>query len=711
MEIPYINRELSWLEFNQRVLNEARRNDLPLMERLKFLSIAFSNLDEFFMVRVGGLEILRSARKRKPDPAGLTPSQQITLVRQRVKIMLGEIEDCFYEELMPALNDEGISRVAIDQLNSKQIDYVAEFFVESIMPLLTPIVLAENDGMNEIPSLSLSAICEVGSTESTESTESKDSMRHVLVSIPSNVSRFIWLPGTNDSKFILIEDVLINFIGQIFPDEIVKQANLFRLTRNAEISLEEEGAHDLAKEMGSVLAERKISECVRLDMEEGFNRNLSKTLKDLVGATSSQIYSTSLPLGFGDFIEMTSLKGFEHLQTEPWTPMLPKDWSPGDNIFKNLSKEDMLLHHPYDSFDPVLEFIEQAAKDPKVLAIKQTLYRTAKNSRVISSLIRAAENGKQVTVVVELKARFDEARNLERAEELERAGVQIIYGVKGLKTHSKLTLVVRNEGDELKRYVHFGTGNYNEITAGLYTDISYMTCRRKYGYEAASFFNALTGGSKLGSMKNLTIAPFHLRERLLELIEEEINNVEKGKEARIDIKVNSLQDSSFITALYRASYAGVKIRLNVRGVCCLQPDLKKISKNIKVTSIVDRYLEHSRIYSFHNDGKPKVFISSADLMERSFDRRVELAVEVKDAESKKKVQEILKYTLKDNVQSYLLESDGTYIRRKPSKGSKKLRAQSYFHRSTVKNAGKMVNLSEEVFLPHKPKGKDFGTAV
>ena len=705
MEIPYINRELSWLEFNQRVLNEARRNDLPLMERLKFLSIAFSNLDEFFMVRVGGLEILRSARKRKPDPAGLTPSQQITLVRQRVKIMLGEIEDCFYEELMPALNDEGISRVAIDQLNSTQIDYVAEFFVESIMPLLTPILLAENDGMNEIPSLSLSAICEVGSTES------KDSMRHVLVSIPSNVSRFIWLPGTNDSKFILIEDVLINFIGQIFPDEIVKQANLFRLTRNAEISLEEEGAHDLAKEMGSVLAERKISECVRLDMEEGFNRNLSKTLKDLVGATSSQVYSTSLPLGFGDFIEMTSLKGFEHLQTEPWTPMLPRDWSPGDNIFKNLSKEDMLLHHPYDSFDPVLEFIEQAAKDPKVLAIKQTLYRTAKNSRVISSLIRAAENGKQVTVVVELKARFDEARNLERAEELERAGVQIIYGVKGLKTHSKLTLVVRNEGDELKRYVHFGTGNYNEITAGLYTDISYMTCRRKYGYEAASFFNALTGGSKLGSMKNLTIAPFHMRERLMELIEAEINNVEKGKEARIDIKVNSLQDSSFITALYRASYAGVKIRLNVRGVCCLQPDLKKISKNIKVTSIVDRYLEHSRIYSFHNDGKPKVFISSADLMERSFDRRVELAVEVKDAESKKKVQEILKYTLKDNVQSYLLESDGTYIRRKPSKGSKKLRAQSYFHRSTVKNAGKMVNLSEEVFLPHKPKGKDFGTAV
>ena len=371
----------------------------------------------------------------------------------------------------------------------------------------------------------------------------------------------------------------------------------------------------------------------------------------------------------------------------------------------------MLLHHPYDSFDPVLEFIEQAAKDPKVLAIKQTLYRTAKNSRVISSLIRAAENGKQVTVVVELKARFDEARNLERAEELERAGVQIIYGVKGLKTHSKLTLVVRNEGDELKRYVHFGTGNYNEITAGLYTDISYMTCRRKYGYEAASFFNALTGGSKLGSMKNLTIAPFHMRERLMELIEAEINNVEKGKEARIDIKVNSLQDSSFITALYRASYAGVKIRLNVRGVCCLQPDLKKISKNIKVTSIVDRYLEHSRIYSFHNDGKPKVFISSADLMERSFDRRVELAVEVKDAESKEKVQEILKYSLKDNVQSYLLESDGTYIRRKPSKGSKKIRAQSYFHRSSVKNAGKMLNLSEEVFLPHKPKGKDFGTAV
>ena len=705
MEIPYINRELSWLEFNQRVLNEARRNDLPLMERLKFLSIAFSNLDEFFMVRVGGLEILRSARKRKPDPAGLTPSQQITLVRQRVEIMLGEIEDCFYQELMPELNNEGISRVSIDQLNSKQIDHVAGYFVESIMPLLTPIVLAESDGKNEIPSLSLSAICEVGSAES------QNTLRHVLVPIPSNVSRFIWLPETDDSKFILIEDVLINFIGHIFPDEIVKNAGLFRLTRNAEISLEEEGAHDLAKEMGAVLAERKISECVRLDMEEGFNRNLSRSLKGLVGATPSQVYSTSLPLGFGDFIELSSTKGFEHLQNEPWNPMLPKDWKPGDNIFKSLSNRDMLLHHPYDSFEPVLEFIEQAAKDPKVLAIKQTLYRTAKNSRVISSLIKAAENGKQVTVVVELKARFDEARNLERAEELERAGVQIIYGVKGLKTHSKVTLVVRNEGGELKRYVHFGTGNYNEITAGLYTDISYMTCRRKYGYEAASFFNALTGGSKLVSLKNLTVAPFHLRERIMDLIDAEIDNAENGKEARIDIKVNSLQDSSIITALYRASYAGVKIRLNVRGVCCLQPDLKKISKNIKVTSIVDRYLEHSRIFSFYNNGKPKLYISSADLMERSFDRRVELAVEVKDADSKNKLQEILKISLKDNTQSYVLESDGTYIRSKPSKGSKKIRAQSYFHRSAVKNAGKIATISEDAFTPHKPKTKKFGTAV
>ena len=705
MEIPYINRELSWLEFNQRVLNEARRNDLPLMERLKFLSIAFSNLDEFFMVRVGGLEILRSARKRKPDPAGLTPSQQITLVRQRVEIMLGEIEDCFYQELMPELNNEGISRVSIDQLNSKQIDHVAGYFVESIMPLLTPIVLAESDGKNEIPSLSLSAICEVGSAES------QNTLRHVLVPIPSNVSRFIWLPETDDSKFILIEDVLINFIGHIFPDEIVKNAGLFRLTRNAEISLEEEGAHDLAKEMGAVLAERKISECVRLDMEEGFNRNLSRSLKGLVGVTPSQVYSTSLPLGFGDFIELSSTKGFEHLQNEPWNPMLPKDWKPGDNIFKSLSNRDMLLHHPYDSFEPVLEFIEQAAKDPKVLAIKQTLYRTAKNSRVISSLIKAAENGKQVTVVVELKARFDEARNLERAEELERAGVQIIYGVKGLKTHSKVALVVRNEGGELKRYVHFGTGNYNEITAGLYTDISYMTCRRKYGYEAASFFNALTGGSKLVSLKNLTVAPFHLRERIMDLIDAEIDNAENGKEARIDIKVNSLQDSSIITALYRASYAGVKIRLNVRGVCCLQPDLKKISKNIKVTSIVDRYLEHSRIFSFYNNGKPKVYISSADLMERSFDRRVELAVEVKDADSKNKLQEILKISLKDNTQSYVLESDGTYIRSKPSKGSKKIRAQIYFHRSAVKNAGKIATISEDAFSPHKPKTKKFGTAV
>ena len=699
MDIPYINRELSWLEFNQRVLNEAKAQNLPLLERLKFLAITASNLDEFFMVRVGGLELLRSSRKRKPDPAGLTPSKQLMLVRQRVGIMLDDIEECFSNEILPGLNEEGIRRVTVDQLNDLQMDYVAEYFSEKVMPLLTPVIANEEIRRSStLPSLCISLFCEIDAAED-------NPRRHVLVPIPSNAARFIWLPGSSESNFILLEDVVANFVGQVFPEEVVKGCGLFRVTRNADISLEDEGAHDLAKEMVDVLAERKHSACVRLDISDDFPRNLASELKKILQAKPEQINSTRLPLGFGDFIELASAKGYEALQVESWNPMPVGNWSPGDNIFKAISKEDILLHHPYDSFEPVIDFVEQAAKDPKVLAIKQTLYRTAKNSRVISALIKAAENGKQVTVVVELKARFDEARNLERAEELEKAGAQIIYGVKGYKTHCKVTLVVRNEGDGLKRYVHFGTGNYNELTAGLYTDIGYMTCRRKYGYEAASIFNALTGGSKLLEMKNLVAAPFGLRDHLMDLIDREIQNAESGKEARIEIKVNNLQDSAFITALYRASYAGVKVRLNVRGICCLQPDLKKISKNIRVTSIVDRYLEHSRIFAFYNSGKPKVFISSADLMERSFDRRVELAVEIKDSGCKKRLLEILKFSFKDNTQSYTLESDGTYIRNSPSKGEKSIRAQSYFHRQSVKRAGSNKVVSEPVFSPHKPKKK------
>jgi len=699
MEIPYINRELSWLEFNQRVFNEARRQELPLLERLKFLSITASNLDEFFMVRVGGLEMLRSARKRKPDPAGLSPSKQLLLVRQRVDVMLSEIEGCFFDELLPELNEEGIRRVTVDQLTTGQMDYVAKFFTERIMPLLTPIIA--NDGIREssaLPSLCISLFCEIGKSEG-------EDPRHVLVPVPDNVSRFIWLPDSNESKFILLEDVVANFVGQVFPDEVVNSSGLFRVTRNADISLEEEGAYDLAREMGDVLAERKHSKCVRLDVGPEFPRFLSRTLKDFFGVGNNQVYKTSAPLGLGDFIEVANVKGFESLQVEHWTPMPNKRWSPGKNIFKSIAENDILLHHPYESFEPVVALIEQSASDPKVLAIKQTLYRTANNSRVISALIKAAENGKQVTVVVELKARFDEARNLDRAEELEKAGVQIIYGVKGYKTHCKITLVVRNENKELKRYIHFGTGNYNEVTAGLYTDISYMTCKRKYGYEASALFNALTGGAKLKEMKNLIVAPFYLRKKLVKLINVERRNAEEGKEARIDIKVNNLQDSSIIKSLYQASQAGVKVRLNVRGICCLQPGIKSISKSIKVTSIVDRYLEHSRILSFHNGGKGKVFISSADLMERSFDRRVESMVEIKDSSSRKRILEILEGSFRDNSHSYKLESDGAYVLRKSQKGEKRFRAQSYFHGQSVKRAGKITLVKEASFVPHKPKKK------
>jgi polyphosphate kinase len=699
MELPYINRELSWLEFNQRVLNEAKRQELPVLERLKFLSITASNLDEFFMVRVGGLEMLRAAGKRRPDPAGFSPSKQLALIRQRVNILLSEIEECFFDEILPKLNEEGIHRVSIDQLTAEQMDHVADLFSERVMPILTPVVADDNiRESGSLPSLCLALFCEIATSEGAES-------RYVVLPLPRHISRFVWLPDSNESKFILLEDIVANFAGQVFPDEVMKNSGLFRITRNADISLEEEGAHDLAREMSDVLAERKHSKCVRIDMGPGFPTGLSRTLKVFFGADNNQIYKTRVPFGLGDFIEVATVKGFESLQVEHWTPMLNKRWSPGENIFKSIAENDILLHHPYESFEPVIALIEQAATDPKVLAVKQTLYRTANNSRVISALIRAAENGKQVTVVVELKARFDEARNLERAEELEKAGVQIIYGVKGYKTHCKITLVVRSENKELKRYTHFGTGNYNEVTAGLYTDLSYMTSKRKYGDEAAALFNSLTGGTKLKGMKNIIVAPFHLREKLVELINAEKGNAEEGIEARIDIKVNNLQDAEIIKSLYRASQAGVKIRLNVRGICCLQPGIKKISKNIKVTSIVDRYLEHSRILSFHNGGKNKVFISSADLMERSFDRRVESMVEIKDSNSRKRILEILEGSFRDNSHSYKLESDGTYVLRKSKKGEKRFRAQSYFHGQSVKRAGKIALVKEASFAPHKPKKK------
>ena len=698
MSIPYINRELSWLEFNQRVINEGARGDLPPLERLKFLAIAASNLDEFFMVRVGGLETLRALEESQADPAGMSPGKQLRMIRQRVEVMAEETERVLEGELFPELAAHKLQSLPVDKLKSGQIDHIADVFEESILPLLTPVELRDGARAIEmVPALCLCLLCEIGSSEES----GKAGLRKVLVPLPPTLDRFIKLPNASGYRFVLLEEVVMNFVGSLFPDELVHNVGLFRLTRNSDAVLEED-THDFARQMGDALAERKRGACVRLEVDSRFPADLLEGLRLILEARNFHVYPSRVPLGLGSFMELVEIRDFESLKVSARLPVMAAGWLPGNDIFSCLRDRDLFLHHPYESYDPVLALMEQAAVDPHVLAIKQTLYRTATNSRVISALIAAAENGKNVTVVVELKARFDEARNIERAGELVKAGVQLIYGVKGLKTHCKATLVVRKEGNLLRRYTHFGTGNYNEVTARVYTDISYLTSRENYGSEAAQLFNALTGGVKLRKMKMLTVAPFLLRDKLLSLIRNEISAAEEGNEAAIDIKVNSLQDEQIIRELYAASCAGVKIRLNIRGICCLQPGIKKISKNIEVTALVDRYLEHARVFSFLNGGNPRMFISSADLMKRSLDKRVELMVEVMDDLSRSRLQELLGGHFKDNCQAYRLESDGTYQRLRSKKEKKAFRAQDHFHRLAVKEAGRVPAAEEMRLLPHRP---------
>ena len=716
MELPFFNRELSWLEFNQRVMNEAARRDLPLLERVKFLAITASNLDEFFMVRVGGLAALNKAGKRPRDAAGFTPAQQLRLIRQKVKGLVAEQHSLLAEELEPGLRQHGIRQLNLKRLGPSQLDYVANFFDENLYPVLTPVAVAEGgESGPTMPSLRIGLMVILEPKEQPDRVdeeqkksagrgraipETADGLRYVILPIPHNVPRFLLVPGGDGFAYVLLEDVVAHFCEQLFPGERIRDTGSFRITRNADITLEDESAYDLAQEMEATLAERSRGDVVRMEVNAG--RNVTAALSRVFGVGSSETYPAKGPMDLAGFMELAFVPGFESLKVRQWEPQASPEMRPGQGIFSTLENEDVLLYHPYQSYDPVLALVEEAAADPNVVAIKQILYRTAKNSRIISALIKAAEMGKQVTVVVELKARFDEQRNLERADELERAGVQLIYGVVGLKTHAKVCVVVRRERGIVRRYIHLGTGNYNESTARLYTDISYLTARPEYGIETSAFFNALTGGARLEPGDYVTAAPFYLREKILELIEAETNRAKQGKEARIVIKANSLQDREVIAALYRASKAGVIVRLNIRGICCLVPGLAKISKNISVVSIVDRYLEHARIFYFHRGGDPQIYFSSADLMERNLDRRVELFVEVRDPDRSSELAHILDLHFEDNCQAYDLQSDGSYVRRR-SKGGKAKRVQRMFQKEAIAKARAAARTREVGFVPHKPR--------
>ena len=703
--MSFINRELSWLEFNQRVLDEALRDSLPLLERLKFLAITASNMDEFFQVRVGGLHLMRLSGSRKPGITGMTPAQQLTAIRKRAMTMVADQYSLFNDQILPALASEGIHLTSGSEISPAQHEALKNRFEDLVHALLTPLAHDPEASGLQLPAMQIILACELENT-------ADQSKRNVFIPIPEGISRFMRIPSVEKSSattgqhFILIEELIALFASELFPDEKITTTMPFRITRNGDIAVQEEDAIDLAGEMEEVLAARKTSNTVRLELPTKAPAALKRVVREITSASSTEVYSADGPLALTDFMSLAFSPGYDHLRDEAWQPQPSPDIEPGESIFETLADHDVLLNHPYQSFEPVLRFLEEAASDPATIAIKQVLYRTASDSRIIDALIKAANNGKQVTVLIELKARFDEARNLMRADELQRAGVQIVYGVKGLKTHAKICLVIRNEDGQLKRYTHLGTGNYNESTARLYTDISYLTSRPAYGADASLFFNAVTGRSKLTRFRKLIPAPTHMKPRLLELIAAEGKRAKSGEPAAITAKVNSLQDEEIIKALYQASKDGVEIKLNIRGICCLKTATggrrRKEAQNIKVVSVIDRYLEHARIFSFHHGGDPLLFIASADWMTRNLDKRVELMIPIEDKASRKRLLGILDAAFKDNCNGFEILENGSSRRIARKKGQKRLRMQEELQRQARKSAKARAHERSTTFEPHTP---------
>ncbi|MBL9113957.1 MAG: polyphosphate kinase 1 [Verrucomicrobiaceae bacterium] len=694
-EAAFLNRELSWLAFNERVLDEAARHTLPALERAKFLAITASNLDEFFMVRVGGLQLLKEQGIRTKDDSGLTPTEQLKRIEDRVRSFIERQYAILNGELIPALQTSGIKRVRPSELTPLQRTALQEYFLEQLYPVISPIAI-DLEHLPAIPALQLAVLCHVESMDGDKKTG-----REVLFSIPPVFERRIPVPDTESGTYhyINIEDLLEHFLHHYFPADEISGVLRFRLSRNTDIALADEGAFDLASEMEELLEARTTSPAIRLEIETGGDKNLANSLKKLTGG-KAQMYLIPGELDLRNYMSLAFISGFDDLKVSAWPPQPSSAIEPGESIFTAIRRKDLLLHHPFESFDPVLQLVQEAATDPDVVAIKQILYRTAKNSEIISSLIQAANSGKQVTVLVELKARFDEARNLERAEELLQAGAQITYGVRGLKTHAKILMVMRREGGRMMRYCHFGTGNYNESTARLYTDVSYLTCRPDYGADASAFFHTVTGRSRFQHFDKLTMAPFGIRERLISLIEGEIDRAIKGETAEIMLKMNALEDRKMIEALYRASQAGVKIRINVRGICCLRPGVEGLSDNIKVISIIDRYLEHARVFYFRRGGSPAVLIASADFMRRNLSKRVELLTPIEDSAARKRLIQILETTFSDNAQAKELKADGTY--EAVSLDGRGVRSQEVFAKEASKRA-RATSSTPDVLVPHLPK--------
>ncbi|MGE3842898.1 MAG: polyphosphate kinase 1 [Vicinamibacterales bacterium] len=670
------NRELSWLAFNERVLEEAADATTPLLERIKFAAITASNLDEFFMVRVAGLKHEVGEGDDRPDLSGLTPAQQLEAVSRRAHAFMTSLYALSQGELVPALASRGIRIANVAELTDPQRTAVAVHFRSAIFPVLTPLAIDVSRPFPMLSSLSLNVAVWLAPAE-------RDAPRRLaVVQVPAKLARLVRIASAHEFVFVYLEDVIRHHLDALFPGQQVVECTVIRLARDAEMELDDEGGRSYIEVVEEELRRRRRSDVVRLEVEEGVSDEFLATLVEQVKVAPDDIYRIPGPLDVRAFMTLLELPGFDELRDESWRPVDVLDADERANIFALLDERDILLHHPYESFDPVVEFVVRAADDPDVLAIKQTLYRTSGDSPIVQALRHAADQGKQVTVLVELLARFDEERNLKWVKTLEEAGAHVIYGIQGYKTHAKVCLVVKRTADGIQRYVHLSTGNYNDRTARLYTDFGLMTSAAAFTEDASAFFSALTGYSDPPHMKKLVMAPTNLRDRLLKLIAREQRRAETGQSGQIRAKLNSLIDADIIEALYAASQAGVLIQLNVRGICALKPGVPGMSERIEVVSIVDRLLEHSRIFYFRNGGQEEVYLASADWMSRNLDKRIELMFPVEDEQCRAKVLHALDAMFRDNVKARSLRADGLYERRVAEPGEDPFRVQAYLYEMT-----------------------------
>ena len=694
----YSNRELSWLAFNRRVLALAADETVPLLERVKFLSITASNLDEFFMVRVGEMHLLIEQRAVKKDKSGMTPAQLLDAVAQDAHGFAEEQSRCF-SALSALLARQGIVRLRPADLSPEQERHAAKVFANELFPVITPIALPST---GNFPLLAGSAI-HLGIRLAGPRTNS--AVRYAVVPLPRQLSRIVPLPVESGYAYMLIED-LIEYFGvqgnRIFPGETIVECVPFRITRNAAMKVEDELTFDLLAGMTDMLTLRMRSDCVRLEVRKTASTAMTTFLQKGLRLRKNALFFTGDVFDYTAFMRLTQLPDFAALKDDPWPPVPLLTARRGATMFEEIAARDLLLNHPFHSFEPVIRFVEEAAEDPDVVSIKQTLYRVGRKSRIVDALARAAENGKYVTAIVELKARFDEERNIGWARRLEDAGVQVIYGIKGFKTHAKLCLVIRREAGGIKKFAQFGTGNYNELTAQLYTDVSFFTCHDDLTADASLFFNVITGHSQPQAFRRISASPIDLRETVIGCIEAEAGHAREGREAFINAKLNTLVDDGIIRALYNASQAGVTIKLNIRGVCCLRPGVKGLSENIAVVSILDRFLEHGRIIRFHNGGTEKLFISSADWMPRNLDKRCELLAPVDDPECRRRLIEILDTCFRDTTNSWKLLPDGSYRRNRP-RLKQKVRCQEVLYLNVGKAASQVRRSRRTEFEPIRPK--------